>query len=780
MTFDPKSDEDASALSPGDPRVGAGQSLVASPEQSLAFLKSIDPDRNWALSAIYPSGKMAPRFKQFAKGQDQGLTDWVASMNAAGFNMYYALNPTVDTTEKASKDEVISADFLHVDIDARAGEVVAEELQRIQKLVFAFQPRANFIVMSGGGYQAIWRLDHSHPVDGENGSQTKLIESYNIALQLKLGGDNTQNIDRILRLPGTVNWPSARKIAKGRVPALAVVKFSCPAVTYALDQFPDPPQTVAAGGATPFVGLADEVKDLSVLVPYGLEAWVIANIERGDDIPALNALHDANGWPRAGKPYPSRSEASHAAICAMARRGVPPSIAGGLLVNPRFGIGAGVREQKNVLKAAQRAVSSAYQDAAQPDIERPDWPDVSKHGAPLQTYRNAYVAMKALGIVAEHDIFRHRLTMGGQAVGSWAGDVTDYTDTMLRQLLIQRFDVDFGKKNIHDAAIALCVENPINPVADYLDGVVWDGQPRIDRWLVDYFGVQDTPLNRVIGRKVLLAAVRRIREPGAKFDTVLVLEGKQGVGKTRALKILASEKYYSDATIFGQQGREQQEAVSGVWIYEIGEMAGLRKSTREMTKAFISRTHDRARPAYGTHLVDQARTCIFIGTTNDGEYLEDSTGNRRFWPVRVGTIDLAALARDRDQLWAEAALTENDSEALELPPELYAVAAGEQSARVIVHPWQDVLANVRGDFVFGEYRIWRSELYEKLGIDKKDQNATNSANLTAVMKALGWEGPKKLRIHKGLHPQWGFHRADDAGSYPDDGSDLPELPELPF
>ena len=147
-----------------------------------------------------------------------------------------------------------------------------------------------------------------------------------------------------------------------------------------------------------------------------------------------------------------------------------------------------------------------------------------------------------------------------------------------------------------DALRTECLKHIFDPVRDYLDGLRWDGVPRVDRWLIDYCGAEDTPLNRAFGRKVLMAAVRRVRRPGCKFDYVLVLEGPQGIGKSTMLRILAGDENFSDSEILGDEKREQQEAVQGVWLYEISELEGMRKADTTHIKLFISKTHDRHAP----------------------------------------------------------------------------------------------------------------------------------------------------------------------------------------
>src|SRR5262245_34028023 len=313
------------------------------------------------------------------------------------------------------------------------------------------------------------------------------------------------------------------------------------------------------------------------------------------------------------------------------------------------------------------------------------------------------------------------------------------------------------------------MENTFDPVLDYLGSLEWDGLSRVDDWLVRYCGAQDTPFNRAVGRKVLIAAVRRVKEPGCKFDYILVLEGDQGVGKSTALKILAREENFSDAEILGVDKREQQEAVQGVWIYEVAELDGLSKSEVTRVKVFLSKTVDSARPAYGRARVDRNRRCIFVATTNESTYLRDTTGNRRFWIVPVGKIDLVGLARDRDQLWAEAVALEAQGEPLVLHEELWAVAEAMAQSRAELDPWEDVLASqlakweaktfksdgaftlANNDLGEPEWRVSTACLLNVLDLDPDRQTNNHTKRLATVMRSLGWERPgASIRIGKNV------------------------------
>jgi len=201
-------------------------------------------------------------------------------------------------------------------------------------------------------------------------------------------------------------------------------------------------------------------------------------------------------------------------------------------------------------------------------------------------------------------------------------------------------------------------ENSFNPVKDYINGVKWDSVGRLDTLFIDYLGAEDTELNRAITRKTLVAAVNRIFKPGCKFDYVLILAGSQGIGKSTIIKKLGRD-WFSDS-LDSVTGKDAYEQIQGVWILELGELAGLKRSEMNQIKHFISKQEDMYRVAYGEVTSNFPRQCIFIGTTNDYDFLKDPTGNRRFWPLDVGVEKpkksvFADLTDDViNQIWAEA------------------------------------------------------------------------------------------------------------------------------
>ena len=326
---------------------------------------------------------------------------------------------------------------------------------------------------------------------------------------------------------------------------------------------------------------------------------------------------------------------------------------------------------------------------------------VTEKGGLAQTIENAVIILrhdpKIAGALAlndmEHNIIvRRDLPWRKNAKGSqWI----DNDDAALRYYLEKVYGLT-GKDRIFDAVNVVAQENRFHPVREYLEGCEWDGVPRVETLLVDYLGAEDTPYTRAVTRKTLVAAVARIFRPGCKFDYMLTLRGRQGIGKSAIIAKLGGP-WFSD-TFSTMQGKEAYEQVMGVWIMEVGELAGMRKAEAETIKLYISKQTDRFRPAYGRRLQEFPRQCIFVGTTNETQFLRDTTGNRRFWVVdtpNTPTRNLWDELTDETvrRVWAEAVQLYKDGEPLYLPRELEAVAREVQETYEEENPRAGVVAD---------------------------------------------------------------------------------------
>lgn len=233
-----------------------------------------------------------------------------------------------------------------------------------------------------------------------------------------------------------------------------------------------------------------------------------------------------------------------------------------------------------------------------------------------------------------------------------------------------------------DGALSLhSNKNSFNDVTAYLDGLKWDGIQRLDSLIIDYLGAEDTPYTRAVTRKAFTAAVARAYTPGLKFDYMTILTGPQGIGKSTLLYKMSNGWFNDSIRTF--EGKEASELLQGVWIVEVGELDAFNRSDVGRIKQFLSQQADRFRAAYGRHVKEMPRKCVFFGTTNDAEFLTDRTGNRRFWPIAVGINQAAkniwnTLEGEKDQIWAEAVMRYRIGEPLYLSGEVEKEAREQQ------------------------------------------------------------------------------------------------------
>lgn len=256
------------------------------------------------------------------------------------------------------------------------------------------------------------------------------------------------------------------------------------------------------------------------------------------------------------------------------------------------------------------------------------------------------------------------------------------TDLACAKLYFERTYGIWSPTKFKDALLAVTsAERLYHPIKDYLATLKWDGVPRLDTLLVDYLGAEDTPYVRAVTRKTLVAAIARIYRPGIKFDSILVLNGEQGLGKSTLFAILGKQWFSDSLSISDMKDKTAPEKLQGYWILEISELNGIKKVDVEVVKSFITRTDDKYRQAYGVSVESHPRSCIIVGTTNsDGGFLRDITGNRRFWPVTVtghGKYHPWELT-DVDQIWAEAIEYYKRGEELFLKGEVAAEAYSQQ------------------------------------------------------------------------------------------------------
>lgn len=314
----------------------------------------------------------------------------------------------------------------------------------------------------------------------------------------------------------------------------------------------------------------------------------------------------------------------------------------------------------------------------------------------------------------------------------------DDSDVSRVQEFLQRNDMPrIGKDTTHQAVDLRARERPFHPVRDYLSSLRWDRSPRLELWLATYFGAEGEPDYLAgIGRMFLVSMAARIFSPGCKCDYMLVIEGDQGNLKSTACRILAGD-WFSDNLPdlqFSDPVRLSMH-LRGKWLIEIGELASFHRSDTERLKTFLTQREERFTPKFARKEVTEPRQCTFVGTTNKKEYLKDETGGRRFWPFKANSIDLAALARDRDQLFAEA-VDVYRSGAKWWPDDAFErrYIKPQQEARREVDAWQEPIAA----YVAGKPSVTPGEVARKaLKIATSRVGTSDVRRITAVLVALG-------------------------------------------
>lgn len=287
----------------------------------------------------------------------------------------------------------------------------------------------------------------------------------------------------------------------------------------------------------------------------------------------------------------------------------------------------------------------------------------------------------------------------------------------------------------------LAFENSYHPVRDYLNQLEWDGVERLDKFLIDYIRcIGPKEYIKAVGRKTLVAAIARIMKPGCKFDHMLILEGYQGIGKSTALNILGGE-WFTDA-LGSIAHKDYIQSLEGNWIVEMGELATMGYDQNNSIKGFMSRKVDRARPAYGRTTDNFPRQCVIIGTTNDKEYLKDPSGNRRYWPVEVTSIDLKKLKEDRDQLFAEAkTVYDSRAEKLYLDSALLRKQAKEQQGlRQSEDPMTEKVRLQFEESPLAKQHYHITELWVKFqGLSGRDMDFRERKRFAQALRSNGWD-----------------------------------------
>uniref|UniRef100_A0A6M3J7V5 Putative VirE domain containing protein n=1 Tax=viral metagenome TaxID=1070528 RepID=A0A6M3J7V5_9ZZZZ len=390
----------------------------------------------------------------------------------------------------------------------------------------------------------------------------------------------------------------------------------------------------------------------------------------------------------------------------------------------------------------------AAEEAAEVDNEWMRDLLATKKGGIINCVANACVIVEQHPELAGKLVYNERsLTALWKSPPPWGGSTTTVTDAdavRASKWVAKHLHLNFADTAMEKALKTEAMAQSFDPVCQYLDGLRWDGHPRTSGWLSQHFGAEPSEYTRAIGQAWLISAVARAFEPGCKADYMLIIEGPQGIGKTESLRALAGDEFFAEVSI-DPANKDTTVYVHGPWIVEWGEMAGLSRREADSVKAFISRRVDRFRPPYARNAIDAPRRLVFAGTINEKTYLNDPTGNRRYWPFEAFDADPVRLAEDRDQLWAEAAELYQSGASWWLTGDLAALAEGEQLERADIDSWDEPIAELLAFRFADRDFVSVTEIYEAIGIELRERRPSGYRRISHIMRSRGWT-PKTARL----------------------------------
>ncbi|MCI8517255.1 MAG: virulence-associated protein E [Hungatella sp.] len=315
-----------------------------------------------------------------------------------------------------------------------------------------------------------------------------------------------------------------------------------------------------------------------------------------------------------------------------------------------------------------------------------------------------------------YDLFSRRTCVAGTLPwnqGQLRRDITDFDMAGLRVYLETVYQIT-GKEKIQDAFDTVLQAHASHAVRDYLNGLHWDGVARLDTVLTDYLGAEDSPYTRAVARKLFCAGVARVFKPGIKYDYLVVLIGRQGLGKSTFVKIMGARWYTDAVKISDMRDKTAAEKLQGAWIVELAEMDGFNKTEKTTIKSFLSANEDLYRPAFGKYIVRNPRQSILIGTSNRSDFLTDETGNRRFLPVDCGErtpgkFVFTQLRTEIDQIWAESVVRWKAGESIYLDAAVTALAERHQKNHMQEDPREGMILEFLDRRIPAEWYSWDME-----------------------------------------------------------------------
>ncbi|MFJ2331841.1 VapE domain-containing protein [Pseudomonas helleri] len=347
--------------------------------------------------------------------------------------------------------------------------------------------------------------------------------------------------------------------------------------------------------------------------------------------------------------------------------------------------------------------------------------------------------------------------------GGGTGDWGDIDDIRVMKWLAQQYNLRVKASSVIEAVSVVAHDNSFHPVRNYLNKLEWDRVPRLDTWLNKVMGVTQSGYSAKVGKRWMISAVARVMRPGCKADSVMILEGGQGEGKSTAMSILGGD-WFMD-TPFALGDKDGFQAIRGKWIIELGELDSFNKAESTKAKQFFSASTDTYRESYGRRTNDVPRQCVFVGTTNQDEYLKDATGNRRYWPVACTKVDLEQLREIRDQLWAEAMFCYEAGEIWWVNRDETAMFSEAQDERFVVDEWEGPILTWLEESQIGETTSGSEVLASALKLDFGHWGKPEQMRVGAIMHRLGWRRVRLPALAKSGQRPWAYKKPENWGGH---------------
>ena len=345
--------------------------------------------------------------------------------------------------------------------------------------------------------------------------------------------------------------------------------------------------------------------------------------------------------------------------------------------------------------------------------------------------------------------------------GGGTGDWGDIDDIRVMKWLAQQYNLRVKASSVIEAVSVVAHDHSFHPVRNYLNQLEWDRVPRLDTWLNKVMGVAQSGYSAKVGKRWMISAVARVMRPGCKADSVMILEGGQGEGKSTAMSILGGD-WFMD-TPFALGDKDGFQAIRGKWIIELGELDSFNKAESTKAKQFFSASTDTYRESYGRRTNDVPRQCVFVGTTNQDEYLKDATGNRRYWPVACTKVDLDLLRDMRDQLWAEAMFCYKADEIWWVNRDETVMFSEAQDERFVVDEWEGPILNWLEESQIGETTSGSEVLASALKLDFGHWGKPEQMRVGAIMHRLGWRRVRLPALAKSGQRPWAYKKPQGWG-----------------